>query len=291
VTDNGRTRFARLRSILEVPILNEKFWSKVPTVAADAIMIDLEDSATPENKVLARDKILDALAGPDYFAGRQIIVRVNNLSTPWGREDLAALSGAAADVLICYPKAETASEIGEVRGLLDAGRGLYVMIETARAMIELDRIAAAEGVVGLHFGYVDYAADVGSRPFADSGDELFEPSNYYAQTKIAVAAAAYGLFATGGTLIPAYRELDKVRRFVRRWADLGYTACIAVSPAHLGIINELMGPSAEEVRAAQGICDGYEAALRRGEPAAVIDSKVVTMPDYRVARLTVARAR
>ena len=96
MTDNGRTRFARLRSILEVPILNEKFWSKVPTVAADAIMIDLEDSATPENKGLARDKILDALAEPEYFAGRQIIVRVNNLSTPWGREDLAALSGAAA---------------------------------------------------------------------------------------------------------------------------------------------------------------------------------------------------
>jgi citrate lyase beta subunit len=209
VTDNGRTRFARMRSILEVPILNEKFWSKVPTVAADAIMIDLEDSATPDNKVLARDKILDALAEPEYFGGRQIIVRVNNLSTSWGREDLDALSGAAADVLVCYPKAETASEIGEVRGLLGAGRGLYVMIETARAMIELDRIAAAEGVVGLHFGYVDYAADVGSRPFGDSGDELFEPSNYYAQTKIAVAAAAYGLFATGGTLIPAYRELDK----------------------------------------------------------------------------------
>src|SRR4029078_13497765 len=83
--------------------------------------------------------------------------------------------------------------------------GLYVMVGTARAMIELDRIASCEGVVGLHFGYVDYAADVGSRPFDPSGESLFAPANHYAQTKIAVSAAAYGLFASGGTLITDFK--------------------------------------------------------------------------------------
>src|SRR6202034_2463734 len=117
-------------------------------------------------------------------------------------------------------------------------QGLYVMIETARAMIELDRIASRDGVVGLHFGYIDFAATVGSKPFNESGDNLYAPANYYARTKIAVAAAAYRLFATDGTLIPEYKDLTKVATFVRAWADLGYTACIAVSPAHLRIINE-----------------------------------------------------
>ena len=167
---------------------------------------------------------------------------------------------------------------------------LYVMIETARAMIELERIASVGAVAGLHFGYVDYAADVGSRPFADSGDELFAPANHYAQAKIAVAAAAYGLFASGGSLVPEYRDLGKVRAFVKRWADLGYTTCIAVSPNHLSIINEVMAPSAEEVAAARQLCEVYEAAMAAGEPAAVLGAKVITMPDYRIAALMLARA-
>lgn len=290
---DARRRYARMRSILEVPILTEKFWSKVPTVAADAIMIDLEDSATPNNKVIVRAKIIEALHSPEYFGGRKIIVRVNNIATSWGREDLQALAAAPGDFLVCYPKVETADELAEVRGILeDGGRQpeLHVMIETARAMIEMDRIASAEGVVGLHFGYVDYAADVGSRPFAASGDDLYAPANYYARTKIAVAAAAYGLFCTGGTLIPEYKNLDKVRSFVRQWADLGYTACIAVSPAHLDVINEVMAPSAAEIDAARLLCESYEEALELGEPAAVLNGRVITMPDYRVAGLVLARA-
>jgi citrate lyase beta subunit len=291
---NSRLRYARMRSILEVPILNPKFWAKVPEVAADAIMLDLEDSATPANKELARQRIVEALGAPEYFGGRTVIVRVNNLATPWGKDDLAALASVGGDFLVCYPKVQTADEVAEVRSLLRssgaATAGLHVMIETARAMIELDRIASAEGVAGLHFGYVDYAADIGSRAFADSGDELFAPANHYAQTKIAVAAAAYGLFASGGSLVPDYRDLTKVRTFVKRWADLGYTTCIAVSPKHLELINEVMAPSADEVAAAQAICIAYEAAMDNGDPAAVLNEKVITMPDYRVASLTLTRA-
>jgi len=290
---NGRARFARMRSVLEVPILNEKFWSKVPTVKADGIMLDLEDSATPNNKGEVRRRIVDALRNPAYFGGRKVIVRVNNLATPWGRDDLTALAKAEGDFVICYPKAQTEHEVKQVLGLMNSAQvagGLYVMVETARAMIELDRIASCDGVVGLHFGYVDYAADVGSRPFDPSGESLFAPANYYAQTKIAVAAAAYGLFASGGTLIPNFKDIELVRKFVRRWADLGYTTCIAVSPNHLDCINEIMAPSADEIAAATTVCDTYEAALSRGEPAAFLDGKVITNPDYRIALLTLTRA-
>lgn len=288
----GRRTYARMRSLLEVPILNEKFWSKVPTVAADAIMIDMEDSATPNNKELVRERVVEALHDPGHFGERHVIVRVNNLATPWGADDLKALAGAPGEFLVCYPKVESVAEVQQVRQLL-AGpgpdRGLHVMIETARAMIE-HRIASAEGVAGLHFGYVDYSADVGSRAFDESGENLYAPANHYARTKIAVAAAAYGLFCTGGTLIPDYKDLDKVRAFVRSWADLGYTACIAVSPAHLDIINEVMAPSPAEVISAREVCSTYEQAMESGEPAAVLRGKVITMPDYRVAALVLARA-
>src|SRR5580704_10635170 len=98
---DGRRTYASMRSILEVPILNDKFWSKVPTVAADAIMIDLEDSAAPSTKELARAKSVEWLGRPGYFGGRTVIVRVNNLSTPWALDDLRALAEVEADFLIC----------------------------------------------------------------------------------------------------------------------------------------------------------------------------------------------
>ena len=289
---SARIRYARMKSILEVPISNEKFWSKVPSAPADAIMMDLEDSATPDNKVVVREKILDALKRPDYFGGRQIIIRVNNLATPWGRDDLQAMATSPGDLIICYPKVASPEETREVRNIIaaaDPARGLYLMVETARAMVELDRIASCDGVVGLHFGYVDYAADVGSKPFDDAGDNLYAPSNHYARTKIAVAAAAYGLFATGGSMIPQYRDLQKVARFIRSWADLGYTACIALSPAHLDIINSTMKPSPDEIEAAKLVCTTYEAAVSNGDPAAVLNGKVITNPDYRVAQLVLVR--
>jgi citrate lyase beta subunit len=288
---DSRQAYARIRSILEVPILNEKYWSKVPTVAADAIMLDLEDSVTPANKDDARTAVVEALADHDYFGGRAVIVRCNNIATPWGPADLDALGRAKGDFVVSYPKVEKAEEVREVQALMSAAgraRGLHVMVETARALIELERIASSEGVVGLHFGYVDFAADVGSRPFDDN--DLFGPANHYARAKISIAAAAYKLFSTGGSLIPEYKDLEKVRAFVKVWADLGYTAVIAVSPAHLDIVNDVMTPNADEVARALLISEAYEGVLERGEPAAVLDGRVITMPDYRVAQLTLARA-
>jgi citrate lyase beta subunit len=220
------------------------------------------------------------------------VVRSNNLSSPWGRDDLAALARVDADIIVSYPKVETASELDDVVAVLEAnGRRhpLHVMIETARAVIELDRIASHEAVAGLHFGYVDYAADVGSRPFGPDG-LISDANSGYARSKIAIAAAAYGLFCTGGSLIPEYKDLDKVRTAVQTWADLGYTACIAVSPTHLPLINEAMRPSAEEIARARRVSDVYEETTRRGDPAAVLDGRVITLPDYRVAQLVLQRA-
>jgi len=285
---DGRRDFARMRSILEVPILNDKFWSKVPEAAADAIMIDLEDSAAPNTKDAVRAKTVEWLGKPEYFGGRPVIVRINNLHTPWALDDLAALAEVTSEFLICYPKVQTAEEFAEVRRLAGPGRRFHVMIETARSVMELESIARAEGVVGLHYGYVDLAADVGSRPFDDEG--LHEIAHHYPRAKIAMAAAAYGLFATGGSLIPDYKDIEKVRHHVKMWADMGYTACIAVSPAHLDLINELMSPSEHEVKVATAICLAYQDSMDKGEPAAMVNGKVVTMPDYRVAALTLARA-
>ncbi|WP_197023340.1 HpcH/HpaI aldolase/citrate lyase family protein [Arthrobacter sp. MA-N2] len=278
-------------SLIEVPVLNQKYWAKIPEVDADGIMLDLEDSATPENKAIVRERIVQALDDVAYFGGRRIIVRCNNLNSPWGVEDLMALGGISADFVISYPKVESADELDEIVRILEAAghkHPLHVMIETGRALLEIERIAAHPAVVGLHFGYVDFAADIGSKPF-DSNGGLSAVSNGYARSRIAVTAAAYGLFATGGSLIPDYKDLDKVRDLVQSWSNLGFTACIAVSPTHLPIINEVMRPTEAEVTQARAVCVAYDAAVYNGDPAAVLHGRVITHPDYRVAKLLLDR--
>jgi len=81
-----------MRSILEVPILNDRYWSKVPDSPADAIMIDLEDSATPGTKSEVRARMVEAVADIGYFGGRRVIVRINNIRTPWAVDDFEAVS-------------------------------------------------------------------------------------------------------------------------------------------------------------------------------------------------------
>jgi citrate lyase beta subunit len=279
-------------SIIEVPLLNERYWAKIPEVAADGIMLDLEDSVAPAAKDAARDRATEALGDMSYFGGRHVIVRCNNLESPWGRDDLEALGKVAAGILVSYPKVESREELDEAARIMEAAghpHPLHVMIETARALIEVDRIASHPSVAGLHFGYVDLAADIGSRPFDENG-EMSALTQTYARSKVATAAAAYGLFASGGSLIPEYKNVAKVRAHVKSWADLGYTACIAVSPSHLPIVNELMRPTAPEAARADRIVAAYDEATAQGDPAAVLDGRVITLPDYKVARLTLDRA-
>lgn len=288
----GRVRYAGMKSILEVPLLNEKYASKVPTTPSDAVMLDLEDSAPPNQKSAVRDRVLQILENRDLFGSRHVIVRVNNLATDWGRDDLEALAAYRGEIIVCYPKVETEGELNEVVGLSranDASRGVYAMIETARAVIEMERIVRCDGLVGLHFGYVDFAADVGCQIFNAEGDDL-HAALAYARAKVAVAAAAYGLFSTGGSMVPDYKDLRKVETFVRSWVDLGYTACIALSPSHLEIVNRVLQPSAAMIDRARLIRAAYEDATAKGESNAILDGKVITTPDYRNASLLLARA-
>lgn len=286
---SARSSYASMVSLIEVPILNEKYWSKVPGLDADGIMLDLEDSAPPAQKSAVRAAVVDALRNPGYFGGRRVVVRCNNLDSPWGREDLEALAGAATEFVVSYPKIEHVGELDALAGILGECARVHVMIETPAALIHVDEIAAHRSVVGLHYGYVDFAAESGSRPF-DAEGELSELTTGYARSRIAIAAAAHGLFSTGGTLIPDYKDEEKVTRLVRSWADLGYTACIAVTPAHLPIINRVMRPSQQECDRARTVVNAYDAALAEGNPAAVLNGRVITMPDYRVAQLVLERA-
>lgn len=252
----ARQRFSHLRSILEVPVADDTYWPKIPQLETDGIMLDLEDSIASDMKDVARDKVVAICARADILGAKTVFVRVNNLSTSWGESDLRRLRDCPPHVLVCYPKAESAQEVRraiELAGETACRRSFYVMIESYRGVKAVDEILAVDGVVGVHFGYTDYAMDVNCQPFTPDGDGLFNPSMTVASATIAAAAAAHGVFATGGSLIPNFRDLDKVARFVTSWRNQGYTACIALSPRHLPAVHANIRTSETEMRRARDV--------------------------------------
>jgi len=287
VADNP---YLGIRSILESPILDEYKWAKVPGISADAVFLDMEDSVAPERKVEARTKIMKVLADPGALGDRVVIPRVNALDTPWGREDLIALAAAGA-ARLAYPKIESRDELDEVRSVLQTQGvepDIFLIVESARGIVELQQLANAPNVVGLIFGPSDLAVDVGASLF--DGDELFEPSLYYPRSKIALTGAAYGLARIDMMFVADMRDLDAVRRRADFSRKLGFTGVATFYPPHVDVINDVYRPSADEVAVAAAVVATYEEALRDGRAATSHNGHALIVQDYKQAKELLNRA-
>lgn len=287
VADNP---YLGIRSILESPILDEYKWAKVPGISADAVFLDMEDSVAPERKVEARTKIMKVLADPGALGDRVVIPRVNALDTPWGREDLIALAAAGA-ARLAYPKIESRDELDEVRSVLQTQGvepDIFLIVESARGIVELQQLANAPNIVGLIFGPSDLAVDVGASLF--DGDELFEPSLYYPRSKIALTGAAYGLARIDMMFVADMRDLDAVRRRADFSRKLGFTGVATFYPPHVDVINDVYRPSADEVAVAAAVVATYEEALRDGRAATSHNGHALIVQDYKQAKELLNRA-
>ena len=108
----GRPR----RSVLYMPGSNERALEKAKTIPADALILDLEDAVAPDAKPLARDRVCAAVESGGY-GGREIVIRINALETPWGTDDLLAACDAAPDAIL-VPKVVHPGEVISVAKIL-----------------------------------------------------------------------------------------------------------------------------------------------------------------------------
>jgi citrate lyase beta subunit len=280
---------AGVRSVLETPILDENKWSKVPSLPADAVLLDLEDSVPAARKDEARAKVIRYLANPDYFRGRAAIPRCNPLHTPEGAADIRAL-GEAGVSLLAYPKAESAEELLRLRESLAAAGAeptVLVIVETARAVLRLDEIASVPGVGGLILGPHDLAVDAGWDLFADG--EFFAAAYHYPKSKLTLVGAAHGIPVYDTVFVPRLRDLDAVRRLLVHDRHLGFTGCTTFYTPHLDVINETFTPSAQERAAAQEVVEAYERALGTGAAAVQVGGRALIVQDYKRALRTLGR--
>lgn len=280
-----------LRTVLESPILDDHKWAKVPQIPSDAILVDMEDSVPPERKAAARDKVTATIADPGPLAGRVLIPRVNSIQTPWGIDDLKALA-AVGTPRLAYPKVESRVELDEVLAILrtqGVTPDLFLVIESARGILELEQLASAPQVAAMLFGPYDLA--VSARYTLFDGDDLFEPALYYPRSKLALAAAAFGLACFDMMFVSDMRDAAAVKARATFSKKLGFTGVATFYPPHVDIVNEVYTPSTEEIVEAERIVEVYESALSGGQAATSRDGHALIVQDYKKAQLVLDRAR
>lgn len=272
--DNARAR----RSALYMPASNARAIDKARTLPCDVVILDLEDAVAPDMKAAARDQAVAAVTAGG-FGARELVVRVNGLDTPWGRDDLAALAAIGADAILA-PKVSSAEDVIAYDGPLLGKTRLWVMIETCQAVLDIGGIAASAGhtrLAAFVSGTNDLAKEMRCRPDATRTPLL-------ASLNLTVMAArAHGLAVLDGVFNDIQDDAG-FRRQCDQGLELGFDGKTLIHPSQVEVANAAFAPSSEEVEWAHIVVAAF------AEPGAAAKG-VLRVEGRMVERLHLDQAR
>jgi citrate lyase subunit beta/citryl-CoA lyase len=278
--DEARAR----RSVLYVPASNVRAMAKARDLDCDGVILDLEDSVTPEAKEDARRAALEALRGG--FGGREVVVRCNGLDTPWGAADLEASAAAEPDAVLA-PKVSSAAEVRAYDRALSGRTRLWIMIETPRAVLglaELAGTAASTRLQALVLGPNDLGAELGAR--RSHVRQAMRP--ILMQTLL--AARAHGLAALAGV----YNEIEDDHGLDAECAEeagLGFDGKTVIHPRQIAIANRAFSPSPDEVTWARALIAAFAAPGAAEKGAIRLGGRMVERLHLKEAERLLSRAR
>ena len=260
------------RSVLYMPGSNARALEKARTLPADGLILDLEDAVAPDAKETARGQVCAALAAGGY-GGRETIIRVNALATPWGHADLAAAATAGADAVL-LPKVESADAMRQAEAVLDAAGApaaltLWCMMETPRAMLRAEAIAGASPRVAcLVMGTSDLAKEL------HAAHTALRLPMLTALSLCLLAARAHGLAILDGVHLDLQDE-EGFAAACRQGAELGFDGKTLIHPKQIEPANRAFAPTGDELARARRIIEAHEQAAREGRGVVVVDGRLV----------------
>lgn len=261
---------------LFVPGNRPERFAKALASGADRVIIDLEDAVAPADKPAARSAIAQWM-GAGQAQHERVLVRINDAATAWHSDDLALVSKVQANCVM-LPKCEAAQQVAALSARLATGATVLPLIETARAMVALQGIAAAPGVARLAFGSLDYMADLDLPADSLALD--------FAAAQIAIASRAAGLAAPVAGVTPDLAAA-RVNADMAHARTLGYGAKMCIHPSQVAAVRAALAPSAEELAWAQRVLQACHAS---SGGALQLDGKMVDRPVVLKAERIVARA-
>lgn len=279
------------RSVLFMPGSNARALDKARNLPCDGVILDLEDSVAPDAKPMARDQIAQAVAAGG-FGKREIIIRINNLESPWWRDDLA-MAAAARPGGILVPKVSSPDDVKKLEEHLralkaDPAISLWAMIETPLGVLSAQPIAATarEGdrrLAGFIMGPNDIARETRMRmlPGRAAMLPLF--------AHCILAARAYGLEILDGP----YNDISDVAGFAKECAqgrDMGFDGKTLIHPGQIDAANAAYTPPAEEIARARKIMGVFDLPENANKGVVQLDGQMVERLHVGMAKRTIAIA-
>lgn len=275
------------RSVLAMPGSNARALEKGRTLAADVLMFELEDGVAESAKATARAQVAAAVAGGGYGA-RQLVVRVNARGSEWYKPDVAAIAPLGPDAIV-IPKVNSRDEILKAAAdIVAAGAPrktrLWAMIETARAVLDIEKIASAADDAASRLEVLV----LGPNDIAKSTRARLTPGRQALLSWLSagvLAARVHNIEIIDG-IYNDFNDLDGLRREAEQGRDFGFDGKMLIHPGQIAPVNEIFAPSDEEVDFARRIIAVFDEPDNADKGVVQIDGKMVERLHLDIARRT-----
>lgn len=267
------------RTRLYMPGNNPDLMRNGGLYGADCLILDLEDSVAPSQKDAARVLVRNTLARID-FGDAERIVRINPLTTEYGRADIEMIVPALPDTIL-IPKCERAEDVREVEAIIEdieKKRGitdrilLMPLIETSRGILNSAEIGgASDRVVALCFGAEDFTADIGVERTREGRE------SFVARCMFVLGAKAAGVQAID-TVFSDTRDTEGLIASTTEAMALGFEGKGVIHPAQIPTVHRVFSPSPERIEYARKVVEAIEGARAAGSGVASIGSKMIDAP-------------
>ena len=280
-----------LRSLLFVPGDSERKLAKSDDFAADAIIIDLEDSVAPENKAAARALAREFLESRSGGRRHQLWVRINPVDSPHAGADLGSVMPAGPDGIV-VPKVRSPEDVevlGRRMGTYEAEHEFRVgatsilplVTETPESLFQLGEYRrAGKRLAGLTWGAEDLAAAIGATANRDENGNWTSP--YRMVRNLCLFAAHAAGVAAIDTVHANFRDLDGLEASCAEARRDGFGGKLAIHPDQVEVINRVFTPSEEEIAHAKKVVALFEANPGAGTLA--LEGVMLDMPHLKQAQ-------
>ena len=284
----------RMRSWLFAPGDSERKMTKASDSNADIVLLDLEDSVTPQNKPAAREAVAAFLKSRDDR--HRIWVRVNPLTSGEIEADLDAIMASSPGGLF-LPKAEGREDVEALDAMLTAREASLpaatrstlvaaLVTETPKAMFHCGDYAGAPRLIAMSWGAEDLSSALGAR-VQHKPDGSYMPMYEMARNLCLLGAVAANC-APIETVMPEFRDLDALRERALMVRSQGYRGMLAIHPAQVDVINDAFTPGAEEIAHAKAIVQAF--ADNPGAGTVGLDGQMLDRPHLALAERLLAAA-
>ena len=272
--------------MLYVPGCNTRYLHKARSLKVDSVILDLGDPILVELKEQSRRYVVESLLAGGY-GRREVVVRVNDLDSPWGREDVKAVATIGADAML-FPNVESKADVLEALEALDEAGGshlpIMVTIESPLAVLRAEEIAAAsDRIACLVVATSDLLTQLHARATPD------RVALVHSLSQVLLAGRAHDRSVVDG-ISTDLKDMQSFEYACRLARDLGFDGKSLVHPFQLPYCNDAFTPKPHDLAAANEVIEALDRAHQEGRGTVVVNGMLVEGHHVKAARRLLAMA-